>query len=78
MVLVLSQSSSESQLQQKQEEETKASISRTRQAAEALSSRKDSECASKIILGERGAASWVEGIFMGESLPMKVPSTSLL
>ena len=46
MVLMLSQSSSESQLQQKQEEETKASVSRTRQAAEALSNRKDSECAS--------------------------------
>lgn len=41
MVLVLSQSSSESELQQKQEEETRASVSQTRQAAEALSNRKD-------------------------------------
>ena len=44
MVLVLSQSSSETELQQKQVEETKASVSRTRQAAEALSNRKDSKC----------------------------------
>lgn len=43
MVLLLSQSVAESELQQKKEEETKASVSRTRQAAEALSSRKDSE-----------------------------------
>ena len=43
MVLLLSQSIAESELQQKKEEETKASVSRTRQAAEALSSRKDSE-----------------------------------
>ncbi|XP_073230881.1 NEDD8 ultimate buster 1-like isoform X1 [Porites lutea] len=41
MVLILSQSIAESELQQKKEEETKASVSRTRQAAEALSSRKD-------------------------------------
>lgn len=43
MVLLLSQSVAESELQQKKEEETKASVSRTRQAAKALSSRKDSE-----------------------------------
>ncbi|KAJ7351907.1 positive regulation of proteasomal ubiquitin-dependent protein catabolic process [Desmophyllum pertusum] len=41
MVLVLSQSSAETQNQQNEEDETKASVSRTRQAAEALSSRKD-------------------------------------
>ena len=44
MALVLMQSITEIQLQQKKDEETKASVSRTRQAAEALSSRKDSEC----------------------------------
>lgn len=43
MVLVLSQSSVETQRQQNEEDATKASVSRTRQAAEALSSRKDSE-----------------------------------
>ncbi len=44
MVLVLSQSSVETERQQNEENATKASVSRTRQAAEALSSRKDSEC----------------------------------
>ena len=43
MVLMLLQSSAETELQQKKEEEAKASASRTRQAAEVLSSRKDSE-----------------------------------
>ncbi|KAL9958299.1 hypothetical protein ACROYT_G035299 [Oculina patagonica] len=41
MVLVLSQSSTETRRQQNEEDATKASVSRTRQAAEALSSRKD-------------------------------------
>lgn len=44
MVLILSQSSAEIQHQQNEEDERKASVSRTRQAAEALSNRKDSEC----------------------------------
>jgi len=44
MVLMLSQSSAETQRLQTEEDKTKASVSRTRQAAEALSSRKDSEC----------------------------------
>lgn len=43
MVLILSQSSAETQRQQNEEDKTKASVSRTRQAAEALSNRKDSE-----------------------------------
>ena len=47
MVLVLSQTSSETELQQKQVEETKASVSRMRQAAEALSNRKDSKCSQR-------------------------------
>ncbi|XP_020607233.1 NEDD8 ultimate buster 1-like isoform X2 [Orbicella faveolata] len=41
MVLLLSQSSAETQRLQNEEDETKASVSRTRQAAEALSNRKD-------------------------------------
>lgn len=49
MVLLLSQSIAESELQQKKEKETKASVSRTRQAAEALSSRKDSEWLSFVV-----------------------------
>ena len=44
MVLVLSQSSAETQRQQNEEDGARASVSRTRQAAEALSNRKDSEC----------------------------------
>ena len=44
MVLILSQSSAEIQHQQNEEDERKASVSRTRQAAEALSNRKDSKC----------------------------------
>ena len=49
MVVILSQSIAESELQQKKEKETKASVSRTRQAAEALSSRKDSEWLSFVV-----------------------------
>ena len=44
MVLMLSQSSAETRHQQNEEDERKVSVSRTRQAAEALSNRKDSEC----------------------------------
>lgn len=43
MVLLLSRSSAEIQDQQKEDDKTKASVSRTRQAAEALSNRKDSK-----------------------------------
>jgi len=43
MVLILSQSSAETQRQLNEENEVRASVSRTRQAAEALSNRKDSE-----------------------------------
>ena len=43
MVLVLSQSSAETECQQSKEDAAKASVSRTKQAAEALSNRKDSE-----------------------------------